>query len=600
MPIAIELTIDTSASALTLAQTIFGSGVTVGKATLTGGAGASATYSGGDATLGSIAPGDTGIILSTGLAESFTNSSGTTDTNTTDGTSGSSGSSGGDALLGGITGQQTFDAVVFEATFTPDGDFITMQFTFSSEEYLEYVNSGVNDAFGVWVNGVFAPFTPASNGLVSIDTINNTSASNLYLDNPTASDVYNTEMDGLTRVLSIKAPVNSGVVSTIRIAIADGGDNSYDSNVLIGANSVQTIALAFDDEVTLEANKAITVDVLTNDIDATGGGLTITKINDVPVTAGQTVTLPTGEQITLNADNTLTILTDGDLGSQPFTYAVIDSVGNTDVGFVTITTVADVPLNYIVEGTSGDDLINAGYTLDPQGDRVDANDALDGSNDDSIQAGAGNDTVSAGAGNDIIDGGSGSDSITCGSGSDSIFGGDDNDTIFGQAGNDTILGGNGADSLDGDDGNDSIDGGTGNDTLLGGAGNDQIYVSTGNNIIAGGDGDDLVFAGDMADSILGGAGNDTLSGGEGDDTINGGAGNDSLIGGLGADSILGGDGADTLLGNDGNDTLSGGAGNDTIDGGIGADSISGGTGNDSIIGGDGNDLIFGDGGGGKY
>ena len=52
MPIASELLIDTSASALALAQPIFGDSVVVGTATLTGAVGASATYSGADATLG--------------------------------------------------------------------------------------------------------------------------------------------------------------------------------------------------------------------------------------------------------------------------------------------------------------------------------------------------------------------------------------------------------------------------------------------------------------------------------------------------------------------------------------------------------------------
>jgi hypothetical protein len=252
-----------------------------------------------------------------------------------------------------VSGQTTFDAVVLTADFTPTGDFITMLFTFSSEEYLEYVNQGVNDAFGVWVNTVYVPFTPAPNDIVSIDTVNSTAASNLYRDNPFTDDNFNTEMDGTTVTLSIKAPVNSGANNTIRIALGDGGDRSYDSNFLIAANSIQTTALAFDDTVTLQQNTAIVADVLANDTNSAGGGLTITQINGQDVVAGQTVTLPTGEQITLNADNTLTILADGDIGAEPFTYTVQDSNGDIDVGFVTINTEASVPLNYIVEGTGG-------------------------------------------------------------------------------------------------------------------------------------------------------------------------------------------------------------------------------------------------------
>jgi len=555
MPIATELAINTGADALTMAQTIFGSGVTVGTATLTGASGASGTFSGGIATLGSIAPADSGIILSTGNAADFTNSSGTTNTNTSAGTS-TGNNTAGDSLLNGVSGQTTFDAVVLEATFTPDGDYITMQFTFSSEEYLEYVNGGVNDAFGVWVNGVYAPFTPATNDLVSIDTINNVSASNLYIDNPAGSDTYNTEMDGTTHVLSIKAPVNSGSVNTIRIALGDGGDSAYDTNVLIAANSVQTVALAFDDQVTVEPNTAITVDVLANDVDNTGSGLTITQINGTAVVAGQTVTLPTGEQITLNADNTLTVLSDNAVGSEPFTYAVVDGAGNTDVGYVTINVIADIPLNYIVEGTSGNDLIDATYALDPQGDRIDAGDAADGSNNDSVQAGAGNDTVLSGGGNDTVDAGIGNDSVLAGTGDDSVIAGDGNDTVFGQGGNDTVSGGEGADSLSGGTGNDSLDGGTGNDTLIGDGGNDTLLGGAGNDSLSGGIGNDAIYAGTGNDAIDAGVGTDYIQLTSGSDTVGAGDDSDTI-------DIMSGDYTDgTVVTVDGG---TGGVDNDTLD-----------------------------------
>ena len=620
MPNATELAIDTSADALTLATAIFGNGVTVGTATLTGNVAASATYSGADATLGDIAPGDSGIILSTGNAADFTNSSGTTDTNTSESGASTNHNGAGDTALGTATGQTTFDAVVLEATFTPVGDYITMLFTFSSEEYLEYVNGGVNDAFGVWVNTAYVPFNPVASGVASIDTINDVTSSNLYRDNDPTADTYNTEMDGTTLTLSINAPVNAGDLNTIRIALADGGDGVYDSNVLIAANSVQTVAVAFDDDATIEANTATTIDVLDNDIDTTGLGLTITEINGVPVIVGQTVTLPTGEQVTLNADGTLTVLADGDLGSEPFSYTVVDSAGNTDVAFITLTTEADIPLNYIVEGTSGDELIDSTYALDPQGDVIDGNDAADGSNNDSVQAGAGNDTVASGLGDDTIDAGLGNDRVFAGGGNDSVIAGDGNDTVFGEAGNDTLLGGEGADSLDGDAGNDSLDGGSGNDTLIGdtgldtligGAGNDEIYGSSDANLIDGGADNDLVFGGNQNDTISGGtemdslygnAGDDIIDGGADADFINGGDGNDRLLGGTGNDtvsggqnddSIDGGDGADVLNGDDGNDTVIGGAGNDSVFGGTGDDSLSGGIGNDSMEAWIGNDTLDG-------
>lgn len=241
MPIASALTIDNTASADTLMQTIFGNGVTIvtGTAAISGVGTQSGTFSGGDATLGDLSVADTGVILSTGDVAAFTNAGDgiSTDTNISAGTS-TNHTSAGDTDLDIVSGQTTFDAVVLEADFTTTGNFITIQFTFSSEEYLEYVNSGVNDAFGVWINGTYAPFTPATNDLVSIDTINNTSSSNLYMDNPETTDTYNSEMDGSTVVLSIKVPVNPAGTNTIKIALGDGGDGALDSNVLIAANSV--------------------------------------------------------------------------------------------------------------------------------------------------------------------------------------------------------------------------------------------------------------------------------------------------------------------------------------------------------------------------
>ena len=408
MPIASDLTIDNTASADTLMQTIFGSGVTItaGTATVSGVDVQSGTYSGGDATFGALSPADTGVILSTGNATAFTNAGdGTsTDTNTTAGTS-TNHASLGDADLDAVTGQATQDAVVLEASFTTTGDFITMQFTFSSEEYLEYVNGGVNDAFGVWVNDAYVPFTPAVNNLVSIDTINNVSSSNLYLDNPDTTDVYNTEMDGSTVVLSIKAAVNSVGTNTIKIALADGGDGAFDSNVLIAANSVQAVALAFDDAITMEQNTAISLDILANDTDITGAGLTVTEINGVSIVLGPTVVLPTGESVTANSNGTLTIVSDGDIGTETFTYKVVDGAGNSDIDFVTIETVAAIPNDFIVEGTAGADVIDTAYIGDPEGDRIDNLDHSDGSNADSVQAGAGDDTITSGLGDNTIDAG---------------------------------------------------------------------------------------------------------------------------------------------------------------------------------------------------
>jgi Ca2+-binding RTX toxin-like protein len=220
-------------------------------------------------------------------------------------------------------------------------------------------------------------------------------------------------------------------------------------------------------------------------------------------------------------------------------------------------------LDYIVEGTSGDDLIDGDYLLDPEGDRIDSGDALDGSHDDYVLAGAGNDSVNAGLGDD------------------SVVGGDGNDTLNGQAGNDTLIGDYETDSDASVRGN-PVAGPGGDDVLYGGEGNDSIYGGSGNDSLYGGDGDDSLLGGHGDDLLEGGAGNDELEGLYGDDTIYGGDGDDHVFGRDGADLIYGGDGNDSLIGSIGIDTLYGGAGNDILAGSQGSDLIYGGTGDDIV------------------
>ncbi|MFT4151217.1 MAG: Hint domain-containing protein [Paracoccaceae bacterium] len=171
------------------------------------------------------------------------------------------------------------------------------------------------------------------------------------------------------------------------------------------------------------------------------------------------------------------------------------------------------PHNFVVEGTAGNDTIDAAYTGDAEGDRVDAADNLQGNDNDTIRAFGGNDRVEAGAGND------------------SVFGGDGNDSLFGGAGSDTLMGEAGGDLLDGGDGNDSLVGGDGDDCLTGGEGDDTLSGGAGSN------------------SVHGGAGNDVLLAGAGHERLDGGTGDDTLI--VGPDAgygthVEGGDGTDTL------------------------------------------------------
>ena len=654
MPIATELAIVQTTDASLVADTIFGPGITVVSSTLTGTAGQTGIYSGALTTSPGVAPSDSGVIFSTGNVADFTNSSGTADTNLQEGTT-TGYNAAGDADLSAMSGGATFDAVVFEAVFIPDNDFLTMQFVFSSEEYLEFVNGGFNDVIAVMVNGTMVELTPTG-GTVSVDTVNTTVNSNLYIDNPSASDLYNTEMDGFTITMAFKAPVNAGVENTIKIGVADSGDAALDSNFLIAANSLQTVAIAFADEIELLPNSPAVLDVRANETDFSGQGLTITKINNVDVVPGDTVTFGTGEAVTLNADGTLTIVTDGDLTTSTFTYEVTDGNGITDVGYVTVTTAPLPTPDGYVDGTTSGDLIDTTYDGDPQGDRVDNGDSLgvEGTRGDGdvINGFAGSDTIRAGAGDDIVYGGADADVIDGGTGNDTLDGGIGFfPPTFTDVGNgQNVTGGSGSNyfrwlaepssnatiSLDASTDGDRTGDGVADYVLVATTnststlalrsfdyGLDKIvlqepFVGFTSSVTPSGDNDysvtiTITYASGNTQSFnIEGEGvaptvdnifTTTMPGTDSgaNDLITGGDGNDVIIGNDGDDTLYGGDGdlgtlddptgSDTLFGGTGNDSLFGEAGNDVLFGEDGNDTIEGGTGNDILSGGEGDDIF---------
>ena len=350
------LNADTTASAVAMAAEILGSGFTIDSATYTGDDAASAIYTDGDTTNPGVLPSDTGVILSTGNVSDFASAAGGNNaTNTSTDTN--------DA--GGTTpfGAGTFDASYLTITFTPEPGqtSLNLEFRFYSEEYNEYVYSNFNDIALVQLDGVTQPIS-VGNGEISVNGINNAGVvnpangseandpnpgngqfdsanPNLYLDN--TSGTYDTEMDGFTVTLSLDIPVTPGVQQTLMIGIADTGDALWDSSLVIASNNVpdttDTDPIATDDTgiETFGANPK-TVDVLGNDSDPNGQALTITQINGVNVVAGQTVTLPTGQDVTLNPNGTITLVnTGGNTGETSFSYTVADTDGNTDSAFVT-------------------------------------------------------------------------------------------------------------------------------------------------------------------------------------------------------------------------------------------------------------------------
>ncbi|CUI00664.1 Hint domain-containing protein [Leisingera aquaemixtae] len=265
----------------------------------------------------------------------------------------------------------------------------------------------------------------------------------------------------------------------------------------------------------------------------------------------------------------------------------------------------------IVEGTSGDDLIDAVYTGDPDGDLVDHADATGpaaGPDDDVILGGAGNDSIYAGAGDDTAEGGNGDDLIL----GDGVSGAPTAVTITidgstagitnrlfaytidphtGEISNVVVLAENANGSVGSSFTYDAPEGaivGVGISNAKG------TYYSSGYGSNSGLNPDGLVHTRAFGQNPDGSVqiGFEDLPG-LGDQDFN----DITLTVDLGAsgttfdnahydytsgpqDPVAPGD--DLLSGGSGDDTILGGGGNDTIDGGDGADSVDGGSGDDVI------------------
>ncbi|AXI48894.1 type I secretion protein [Sulfitobacter sp. SK012] len=425
---------------------------------------------------------------------------------------------------------------------------------------------------------------------------------------------------------------NSNGDATISYTIEDDNGGSDTAQVIVTVAPINDDPVAVDDADLTDFETPVTIPVLGNDTDVDGDTLSVAE------------TSSDDGLVAINGDGTITFTpADGFSGDAAISYTVSDGNGGTDTAVVTVT-VGEDPRDGFVDGTDDGELIDIAYTGDPQGDMVDAGDALlpgAGPDDDFIRAGGGDDTVFAGEGDDVVLGQLGDDELFGEVGDDTIIGGSGNDTVVGGEGDDFINSGSGAvlpdrgypglfppdpdpendrDSVDGGDGDDTIITGDDRDTITGGDGDDVINAGIDDDIVQGDDGDDLIIGGEGNDDILGGEGDDTIYAGNapgvldilnieddgtnpffgpdlrpdnGRDTVEGGAGDDVIFGADDDDLLFGGAGDDLLDGEIDNDTLRGGIGDDTLIGGQGDDSLIGGQGDDSQDGGIGDDTLRG-------
>jgi outer membrane protein OmpA-like peptidoglycan-associated protein len=146
---------------------------------------------------------------------------------------------------------KTFDAVVIEMDIVPTADTLSFNYVFGSEEYDEFVGSTYNDVFAFFVTGkgvegqVNLAVVPNTNDPVSVNSINNGGGSG-YTNRPSHPTYYvsnidgnlGIEYDGMTKLMEIKKAVTPYETYHLKLAIADVGDNAYDSGVLIEGHSI--------------------------------------------------------------------------------------------------------------------------------------------------------------------------------------------------------------------------------------------------------------------------------------------------------------------------------------------------------------------------
>ena len=326
---------------------------------------------------------------------------------------------------------------------------------------------------------------------------------------------------------------------------AQAGTVTFENGEVLRFSQIETILTdpenqaprANDDAITLDEDTSLTFDPTTNDVDPTGGVLSVDSF-----------TQPSNGTVTQNPDGTLTYTPDPDYnGPDSFTVTVINPEGFTTTSNVDVTV---EPVN-----DQPDAVDDAGTT--PQGTPV------------TIPV-LGNDTDVDGDTLTVIDA-----SVPVAQGTVSF---DDGSITFTPAPAFVGVAEVSYTITDPDGLTDTATVFITVEDVIGPVdGTDAGQLMTPG--FVDGEGDEIDGADGLNDTIFGNDGNDTIDGGLGDDTIDGGADDDEITGGAGDDSVLGGAGADTLLGGTGADTLDGGDGDDDIavndgddaDGGIGDD-----------------------------
>lgn len=201
-----------------------------------------------------------GVILSTGRAADAAGPNNSAKT-------GTAFNKPGDLTLKRYNMGGSYDAAVLEFDFMGNKDSVTFSFVFATEEYNDFVGTEYNDVFAAFIIGPgfrsgknLASLPGTANTPITINTVNGRDNNHLYVDNnqfnkvgqpvQTKLDNLNPELhqniqyDGMTVALNVGCRIVPRQVYHMRITITDVDDDMYDSAILLGKSSFQSLEQA--------------------------------------------------------------------------------------------------------------------------------------------------------------------------------------------------------------------------------------------------------------------------------------------------------------------------------------------------------------------
>ncbi len=273
-----QLTVTGSQTASALAQMLTGSGVTISNATFNNcEAIANGKFWVTPPNISNLGI-DSGIVLTSGTAQTGFTGTGVNapaGVNTTSHVSNFS-----DPDLATLSGFPSRDACVLEFDFVPLGDTVKFEYVFGSCEYPSFTCSSFNDAFGFFISGpgITGPYTGGAANIaivpgttacgVGVNTINlptpggnccNTTTT-CYNSTAPCSSLTAAQMatlficngngttvmyPGFTSVLTAIALTVPCSTYHLKLAISDASDQSLDSGVFLKAGSLSSNSIAF-------------------------------------------------------------------------------------------------------------------------------------------------------------------------------------------------------------------------------------------------------------------------------------------------------------------------------------------------------------------